>query len=79
VEARLFEIEQMREKALTSRVAETDNKNFKEFTRNLDKAVSELQAEVDSTVIDMYDLRNEKGAEGFFNKVRAMISAESKA
>lgn len=74
VEARLHEIEQMRDSALTNRVAEADNKGFKEFKKSLDVAVADLQSEVETQTLDIYNMRSDNGAADFFNSASKLIA-----
>jgi len=74
----LFEIEQMRERALAARVAGAENKGFKEFRSSLDTAITDLRTEVETEKVDVYNLRSEGGASAFFKSAQQLIDQAKK-
>lgn len=72
------EIEGMRDNALTSRVAEANDKGFKEFKKSLDTAVTELQNEVVTEKLELFDMRSDNGATNFFTSASRLIAAAKK-
>ena len=74
VEARLHEIEQMRDNTLANRVAEADNKGFKEFKKSLDVAVADMQCEVETQKLDLFNMRSDSGASEFFASASKLIA-----